>query len=146
MKQTNFSNIDQITSESRPLDLRLNPSKGISAAERLKSISQDELHGMLLENADEPHSEEIARAIISAIKKGTDIITTSLLQQIIKDTLKFIPEKDRDNEIKKSCQRCFQALRIDVNKEFEVLYEFLDFRYVQIHIVFHPHHHRINRQ
>ncbi|WP_313075792.1 16S rRNA (cytosine(1402)-N(4))-methyltransferase RsmH [Lacrimispora sp.] len=155
VKQTNFSNIDQITSESGPLnfiladlgvssmqidnpergfsfktegplDLRLNPSKGISAAERLKSISQDELHGMLLENADEPHSEEIARAIISAIKKGTDIITTSLLQQIIKDTLKFIPEKDRDIEIKKSCQRCFQALRIDVNKEFEVLYEFLD--------------------
>jgi 16S rRNA (cytosine1402-N4)-methyltransferase len=155
VKQTNFSNIDQITSESGPLnfiladlgvssmqidnpergfsfktegplDLRLNPSKGISAAERLKSISQDELHGMLLENADEPHSEEIARAIISAIKKGTDIITTSLLQQIIKDTLKFISEKDRDIEIKKSCQRCFQALRIDVNKEFEVLYEFLD--------------------
>jgi 16S rRNA (cytosine1402-N4)-methyltransferase len=155
IKQSNFSNIDQIITESGPLnfiladlgvssmqidnpergfsfktegplDLRLNPSKGISAAERLKSISQDELHGMLLENADEPHSEEIARAIISAIKKGADIITTSLLQQIIKDTLKFIPEKDRDNEIKKSCQRCFQALRIDVNKEFEVLYEFLD--------------------
>ena len=28
--------------------------------------------------------------------------------------------------MKKSCQRCFQALRIDVNSEFEVLYEFLD--------------------
>lgn len=155
VRQTNFSNIDQITSESGPLnfiladlgvssmqidnpergfsfkaegplDLRLNPSKGISAADRLKTISRDELQGMLLENADEPHSEEIARAIISAIKKGTDITTTILLQQIIKDALKFIPEKDRDNETKKSCQRCFQALRIDVNKEFEVLYEFLE--------------------
>ncbi|MEG2393552.1 MAG: 16S rRNA (cytosine(1402)-N(4))-methyltransferase, partial [Ruthenibacterium sp.] len=40
--------------------------------------------------------------------------------------LQFIPEKDRDNEIKKSCQRSFQALRIDVNSEFEVLYEFLE--------------------
>ena len=155
IKQTNFSNIDQITSQSGPLnfiladlgvssmqidnpergfsfktegplDLRLNPSKGISAADRLKTISHEELYGMLLENADEPHSEEIARAIISAIKKGTDITTTNQLQQIIKDALKFIPEKDRNNEIKKSCQRCFQALRIDVNNEFEVLYEFLE--------------------
>ncbi|SHL72849.1 16S rRNA (cytosine1402-N4)-methyltransferase [Anaerocolumna jejuensis DSM 15929] len=155
IRQTNFSNIDQITSESGPLnfiladlgvssmqidnpergfsyktegplDLRLNPSKGISASERLKTISQDELHGMLLENADEPHAAEITRAIIYAIKKGTDITTTSQLRQIIKDALKFIPEKDRNDEIKKSCQRCFQALRIDVNKEFEVLYEFLE--------------------
>ena len=155
IRQTNFSNIDQITSESGPLnfiladlgvssmqidnpergfsfkaegplDLRLNPSKGISAADRLKTIAQDELHGMLLENADEPHSAEIASAIISAIKKGTDIVTTTQLQQIIKDALNFIPEKDRNDEIKKSCQRCFQALRIDVNHEFEVLYEFLE--------------------
>ncbi len=155
IKQINFSNIDQITSESGPLnfiladlgvssmqidnpergfsyktegplDLRLNPSKGISAADRLKTISQDELQGMLLENADEPHSAEIARAITSAIKKGADIITTSQLQQIIKDALKFLPEKDRNDEIKKACQRCFQALRIDVNNEFEVLYEFLE--------------------
>ncbi len=155
IKQTNFSNIDQIVSESGPLDfiladlgvssmqidnpergfsyktdgpldLRLNPSKGISAADRLKTISQDELQGMLLENADEPHSAEIARAITSMIKKGTAIATTGQLQQIIKDTLKFIPEKDRNDEVKKSCQRCFQALRIDVNNEFEVLYEFLE--------------------
>lgn len=28
--------------------------------------------------------------------------------------------------VKKSCQRCFQALRIDVNSEFEVLYAFLE--------------------
>ncbi len=155
IRQTNFSNIDQITSESGPLnfiladlgvssmqidnpergfsfktegplDLRLDPSKGISAADRLKTISQDELHNMLLENSDEPHSAEIARAIMLAIKKGADITTTTQLQQIIKDALKFIPEKDRNDEIKKSCQRCFQALRIDVNNEFEVLYEFLE--------------------
>ncbi len=37
-----------------------------------------------------------------------------------------MPHKDRDEAIKKSCQRCFQALRIDVNHEFEVLYEFLE--------------------
>ena len=75
-----------------PLDLRLNPKKGISAAERLKTISQDELQGMLIENADEPHAEKISRAIVSAIRKGKDISTTKQLQQIIQDTLSFIPK------------------------------------------------------
>ena len=155
IKQLNFSNIDQVISQSGPLefvladlgvssmqidnpergfsyktegplDLRLNPQKGKSASERLKTISQDELQGMLIENADEPHAEVIARAIISEIKKGTTISTTIQLRQIIKDALKFIPENKRDDEVKKSCQRCFQALRIDVNNEFEVLYEFLE--------------------
>lgn len=109
-----------------PLDLRLNPKKGVSAAERLRTIRQDELEGMLIENADEPHAKEIAHAIISAIKKRREISTTSQLQQIIEETLKFIPEDKRKDEIKKSCQRSFQALRIDVNDEFEVLYEFLE--------------------
>lgn len=109
-----------------PLDLRLNPEKGESAASRLKTISKDELEGMFLENADEPYAREIARAIISQRKKGKDIETTTELQQIIKDTLRFLPEKTREQEIKKSCQRCFQALRIDVNSEFEVLNEFLE--------------------
>ncbi|WP_113673334.1 16S rRNA (cytosine(1402)-N(4))-methyltransferase RsmH [Vallitalea guaymasensis] len=155
IKQMNFSNIDQITAESGPLnfvladlgvssmqidnpergfsyknegplDLRLNPNKGISAAQRLKEVSKDELQGMLLENADEPYAEEISRAIISEIKRGTDISTTTKLQCIINDALQFIPKDTRKDEIKKSCQRSFQALRIDVNNEYEVLYEFLE--------------------
>ncbi|MEG0770077.1 MAG: 16S rRNA (cytosine(1402)-N(4))-methyltransferase RsmH [Ruthenibacterium sp.] len=155
IRQMNFSNIDQIVAESGPLnfvladlgvssmqidnpergfsfkkegplDLRLNPEKGESAATRLKTVTQDELQGMLMENADEPYAEKIARAVISEIRKGTDIATTTQLKQIIKEALQFIPEKDRENEIKKSCQRSFQALRIDVNSEFEVLYEFLE--------------------
>ena len=81
---------------------------------------------MLLENADEPHAKEIASAIISEIKKGIELSTTTQLQQIIKDTLKFVPKDLRNEEIKKSCQRCFQALRIDVNNEFEMLAEFLE--------------------
>ena len=109
-----------------PLDLRLNPYRGKSAAARLKTISQAELQGMLLENADEPHAKEIASAIISEIKKGIELSTTTQLQQIIKDTLKFVPKDLRNEEIKKSCQRCFQALRIDVNNEFEMLAEFLE--------------------
>jgi 16S rRNA (cytosine1402-N4)-methyltransferase len=113
-----------------PLDLRLNPKAGISAAERLKSISQAELEGMLIENADEPHAEVIARAIITEIRKGTDVSTTTQLKQIIKDALSFLPGNDKNpdklDEIKKTCQRCFQALRIDVNDEFEVLDAFLE--------------------
>ena len=48
------------------------------------------------------------------------------MKETIEEALSFIPEKDRKEAVKKSCQRTFQALRIDVNSEFEVLYEFLD--------------------
>lgn len=109
-----------------PLDLRLNPQRGISAAARLKNISPAELEGMLIENADEPNAAVIARAIITAKNKGIDISTTTILRQIITEALIFIPKTERKEETKKSCQRCFQALRIDVNKEYEVLYEFLE--------------------
>ncbi|MEG1558204.1 MAG: 16S rRNA (cytosine(1402)-N(4))-methyltransferase RsmH [Oscillospiraceae bacterium] len=109
-----------------PLDLRLDPEKGISAAERLKHITEDELTGMLVENADEPYSEEISAAVISKIKGGTDVSTTSELRNIISDALLFLPARERKEAVKKSCQRTFQALRIDVNSEFEVLYEFLE--------------------
>ncbi len=109
-----------------PLDLRLNPSHGISAAERLRTITQNELEGLLFENSDEPNAAAIAKAVVTEIKKGNDISTTNKLTQIIKDTLKFLPESTREEEIKKACRRCFQALRIDVNNEFEVLYDFLE--------------------
>lgn len=109
-----------------PLDLRLNPEKGISAAERLKTITFDELYGMLEENADEPYANQIARAITSAIKRGKKIETTNALREVIENALATISMDDQKNAIKKSCQRSFQALRIDVNNEYEVLYDFLE--------------------
>lgn len=109
-----------------PLDLRLNPEKGISAAERLKNISVDELEGMFIENADEPNAAAIATAIIAQRNKGIEIATTTQLQEIIKEALKKIPGSNSKEALKKTCQRCFQALRIDVNDEYEVLYEFLE--------------------
>lgn len=109
-----------------PLDLRLNQEKGISAAQRLETISRDELAGMFYENSDEPYSDEIARAITDYIRRGNHVDTTTKLRQIIEDTLSFLPEKDRKDTVKKTCQRVFQALRIDVNNEFEVLYEFME--------------------
>ena len=56
-----------------PLDLRLNPNTGISAAERLDNISREELAGMLYENSDEPYCEELAKAITDEIRKGNRV-------------------------------------------------------------------------
>ena len=109
-----------------PLDLRLNQEKGISAAERLDKVSREELAGMLYENSDEPYCEEIAKAITDEIRKGNRVDTTTKLREIIEKTLDFLPEKEKKDTIKKTCQRTFQALRIDVNREFEVLYEFME--------------------
>jgi len=154
IRQMNFSDIDRIVSESGPfnfmladlgvssmqldnpergfsykkdgpLDLRLNQEIGSSAADRLKEMTQEELEGMLIENSDEPYSAVIARAIFSNIKKGNDIETTTQLRYIIKEALKAVPKISEDDK-NKSCQRCFQALRIDVNSEFEALDAFLE--------------------
>ena len=108
-----------------PLDLRLNPEKGISAAERLKQMDMEEIAGMFAENSDEPYAEEIAREIAKRNRKRQYIETTTELKEVIEQVLSFIPEKERKEAVKKSCQRCFQALRIDVNQEFEVLESFL---------------------
>ena len=154
VKLLNFRNIDQVAAEAGkfdfvladlgvssmqidnpergfsyktdgPLDLRMNPQKGVSAAERLKEVSEEELYGMLLENADEPYAQEIARAVIRQ-RRISPIETTTDLRNVIEKALSFLPEKERREAVKKSCQRSFQALRIDVNSEFEVLYDFLE--------------------
>lgn len=108
-----------------PLDLRLNPLQGISAAERLAQIDREELEGMLIENSDEPYAHEIAVRVMAEQRRGK-IDTTSGLRRVIEQALSFLPEEERAEVVKKSCQRTFQALRIDVNREFEVLYEFLE--------------------
>lgn len=155
IRQMNFAQIDEIVAESGPLnfiladlgvssmqidnpergfsfktegplDLRLDPARGEPASQRLKSLSQEELQGMFMENADEPHAEVIARAIFTELQKGGKIETTTRLEEVIDGALSFIPQKLRKDEVKKSCQRSFQALRIDVNNEFEVLYDFLE--------------------
>jgi len=155
IQKMNFSDIDQIANESGPLnfvladlgvssmqidnpergfsfkiegplDLRLNPKSGKSAAALLKTISQQKLEELFTINSDEPHSELISKAIVSKISTGNVIATTTQLQEIIKEALEFLPENTRKEEIKKTCQRCFQALRIEVNNEFGVLEKFLE--------------------
>ena len=154
IKQINFANIDEVAAEAGkfdfiladlgvssmqidnpergftykaegPLDLRLNPEKGESAAERLSHMDFEEIVGMLVENSDEPYAEEIADEIIKQKRKG-GIQTTTELKDAIERALKFLPAKEQKEAVKKACARTFQALRIDVNSEFEVLYSFLE--------------------
>lgn len=109
-----------------PLDLRLNPTAGVTAAERLQELSEAELSAMLIENADEPYAEKIAHTITKHLKKGGEIATTKQLSALVGEALSHLPAADRKEAEKKSCQRTFQALRIDINSEYEVLYAFLD--------------------
>ncbi|MFL5752130.1 MAG: 16S rRNA (cytosine(1402)-N(4))-methyltransferase RsmH [Bacteroidia bacterium] len=155
IRQMNFSGIDRIASEAGPLnfvladlgvssmqidnpergfsfkvegplDLRLNPKSGRSAASLLKTISLYQLQELLVENADEPYYEAIAEAIVSGLAKGRAITTTTQLREIISEALEFLPRDNRKEDVKKSCQRCFQALRIEVNNEFGSLDQFLE--------------------
>lgn len=109
-----------------PLDLRLNPEKGVPAAQRLREITREEFEGMLVENSDEPYAAKIARTVFNALKKGAVVDTTTKLRELVEEALCFLSAAERKEAVKKSCQRTFQALRIDVNSEFEVLEQFLE--------------------
>ena len=109
-----------------PLDLRLDPEHGESAAERLHNITKEEFIGMMIENSDEPYAKEIAEKVFNLMKKGDPMDTTTALRKAIEDALWKVPKEEKQDAIKKSCARVFQALRIDVNSEFEVLYSFLE--------------------
>ena len=101
-----------------PLDLRLDPGHGQSAEALLKASTQGELAMLLYENADEPHAEDIAQAVI--MRRGK-ISTTLDLADAVRFALKGLPNAIRDDETKAALQRTFQALRIAVNDEFAAL-------------------------
>jgi 16S rRNA (cytosine1402-N4)-methyltransferase len=155
IKKMNFSSIDQVIYESGqldfvladlgissmqidnpdrgfsfktegPLDLRLNPKSGKSAADFLKTTTQQQLEEIFITNADEPQAKQIAEAIMAHIKTGLPIETTTQFKQLIKETIQKLSKKINDELVKKCCQRCFQALRIAVNNEFGVLDKFLE--------------------
>ena len=109
-----------------PLDLRLDPMHGDSAADRLLQVTQKEFEGMLIENSDEPYAAEIAASVFGRLKNGKKIETTTDLRNAVEAALVRLPKAEREEAVKKSCARTFQALRIDVNSEFEVLEAFLN--------------------
>jgi 16S rRNA (cytosine1402-N4)-methyltransferase len=101
-----------------PLDLRLNPTHGFSAADLLAKCSQSDLALMLYDHSDEPHAEDIADMLMSRQGK---IKTTLDLAEAVKAALTSLPKATREEETKTSLQRTFQALRIAVNDEFGAL-------------------------
>lgn len=109
-----------------PLDLRLNPNAGKPAFELLQDFTKEGLENILYENSDEPYSKELARNIISNIKSGNSLETTTSLYKVISKTLLSIDPSTNKDQINKTAARVFQALRIEVNQEFEVLHEFVE--------------------
>lgn len=95
-----------------PLDMRMNPERGQSAADFLKKISAEALEHVLVQNSDEPYAKSIAQAIA-----GKKFETCSQLTRSIEETLQGRPKEKVDI----SMRRVFQALRIAVNDEFSAL-------------------------
>jgi len=108
-----------------PLDLRMNQNTGIPASARLLQMDREEIEGMLTENSDEPYAAEIAKTLYSDMKGSVKPETTEQLRREIEKALSFLQGEEGKEAVKKSCARTFQALRIDVNREYEVLYQFL---------------------
>lgn len=97
-----------------PLDMRMDPDNNQSVAEFLESVQEKELAEILKKYGEEKFSKRIAKAIIDT-QKVTPIITTLQLAEIVK---KANPAWERD---KHPATRVFQALRIYINQELEVL-------------------------
>jgi 16S rRNA (cytosine1402-N4)-methyltransferase len=102
--------------EPGPLDMRMNPGRGETAAELLARIDETELARILTEHADEPHAEFIAQ-----ILKAQPIATTHLLERLVRTRLMASVPGAQLPDVKMSVRRTMQALRIAVNDEFTAL-------------------------
>jgi 16S rRNA (cytosine1402-N4)-methyltransferase len=107
-----------------PLDLRMNPQKGRSAAEYLKSCRQEDLLRCLQVNADEPSAARIAEEVCSS-RERTAIKTTKDFAEVVRAALGQRQRPASKAEMDACIRRCFQALRIEVNDEFGALDNFL---------------------
>jgi 16S rRNA (cytosine1402-N4)-methyltransferase len=99
-----------------PLDMRMNPLRGESAAQLIARASEEDLKRLLGENADEPHADLIAR-LLKQQPLATTHETDRLLRAGISSALPRLTKVD----VKMSIRRTFQALRIAVNDEFGAL-------------------------
>lgn len=97
-----------------PLDMRMDNSSGISAAEWLEQAGADEMADIFKRYGEERYARRIARAIVEA-RKSAPITTTGRLAEII-SAAHPAWEKGRH-----PATRCFQAIRIHVNRELEDL-------------------------
>jgi 16S rRNA (cytosine1402-N4)-methyltransferase len=97
-----------------PLDMRMDTSSGVSAAEWLAAAEGREIAQVLKDFGDERFSKRIARAIVN-VREEEPITTTGQLAAIIEQAC---PTKERE---KHPATRSFQAIRIYINKELEEL-------------------------
>jgi 16S rRNA (cytosine1402-N4)-methyltransferase len=98
-----------------PLDMRMHPARGVSAAQWLARASVQELERALRENADEPQARDLARVLAG---RRDPLATTLQLADVVRRAL---PERYSDDERDLTVRRVFQALRVEVNDEFGVL-------------------------
>ena len=101
-----------------PLDMRMNPSRGISAAQWLQKVSPQKLASFLLANSDEPHAAPIADHLA-----GRNFTTTTELTAAIRHALLASTEVERELSVR----RVFQTIRMEVNEEATALDSFLHF-------------------
>jgi len=92
-----------------PLDMRMDPTKGVSAADWLAETPEREMTRVFWEFGEERHARRIARSIVKA-RQQQRLETTTQLAQLIEATI-------GNREKKHPATRCFQAIRIDVNNE-----------------------------
>ncbi len=98
------------------LDMRMNREDSLSAYEVVNGYSEAELARIIFEYGEDKFARQIARAIVKA-REESAVETTFQLSEIIKSA---IPAKIRFAD-KHPAKRTFQAIRIEVNKELEIL-------------------------
>jgi len=104
-----------------PLDMRLDPESGVSAADWLAEVGEAELVEVLSELGEERFARRIARAILGA-RERTPIRTTAALAAIIEQA---VPARAAHASRLHPATRTFQAIRIAINEELEALDEAL---------------------
>ena len=99
-----------------PLDMRMNSTEGKTAADVVNGYSEAELARIFKEYGEERYAKAVAKEII-AVRKVKNFTTSTELAGLIAKVIPFIPGKSSGHPAK----RVFQALRIEVNGELEVL-------------------------
>lgn len=102
--------------EDGPLDMRMDQSEGSTAADLIRDLQEAELADLIYHLGEERYARRIARAIVQARTQGV-IGTTGQLAAVVK---RAVPASYRHGRIH-CATRTFQALRIAVNRELEVL-------------------------